>query len=1110
MKVTTFFLLAFMVTANARDGFAQISINEHDTRLTKVFKQLQKQSGYDFLYDYELVKQQGFVSVELHDATLEQAMAACLKDKMLSYTIEEKTVIIRPKKITKPSNPNQDVAPVPILTNRPIKGIVKDENGKPLAGASVMIKGSTIGTVTNERGEFVLDVPDDASFLTISFTGMQTADAAIKGLTRLDISLNYATAQQQDVVVIGYGVQKKIDLTGSVSTVTGDVLNKRPVTDAATMLQGLMPGVDVVQTSGQPGEGSVNIQIRGLGTFSGAGANPLVLIDGIPGDLESIDPNTIESVSVLKDAASASIYGSRAANGVILVTTKTGKNSDGKIRLEYNYNYGIHSPTKMLDLVSNSPDYMNAWNTNIRNSNYGVDIPSREYQAADIAAYTHPSDPKLYPSFNWLKFIIQPAPTTVHNLNLSGGRQTRFNLNLGYSDELGTMRAFTYKRLNAALNIVSDVSKKLTVGANFSLKNGITNADVTGQQNYFLCVLSQPPTIMPTLPDGSGRYSWRAYTFESCNWNPYKKLKEDGSQTKDYTAMAQIWSDLEIIKGLHWNVKAATNYTTSLYTAFTGDNGYELLYRDPTVLGYQYVTSLTKTNTNELYTNVYTYFNYAKKLGLHNLNLMAGYSTEQDDYNLLSGYRNSYASPSTPELDAGAVASQTNNGTSNSWAMQSAFGRLSYNFNEKYLLEANLRYDGTSRLSPDTRWGLFPSFSAGWKFGDESFMDFSRSWLTNAKLRASWGKLGNQNIGLYPYQAMLSLTGVYPFNNSTLSQGVAQTALNNQDIKWETTTTYDIGLDAALFKKFSFSLDLYKKYTADILRGAQTTAVVGLTAPTINSGAMQNTGFDLEMKYRDQIRSGSLKGLNFGGGLVVGAFRNKLVKFGAMQDNGNTIDQEGRPWNTFYLLQTDGIFQSAADVAKSPKQFGQNTQPGMLKYKDVNGDGKIDNADRVPMEKGVFPAFTYGFNLNADYKGFDLFASFQGVAGSKVYVTGWGLQPFIQGTAPTKEQLADAWTPTNHSNTVVELGDPVSFNYPSTYFLKDNSYMRLKTLQFGYTMPLAWIKKFGMTRLRFYFAGDNLLTFTKYPGLDPERAGNGNFVNYPQNKVISFGVNVNF
>jgi len=583
------------------------------------------------------------------------------------------------------------------------------------------------------------------------------------------------------------------------------------------------------------------------------------------------------------------------------------------------------------------------------------------------------------------------------------------------------------------------------------------------------------------------------------------------TETKDYSITSQAWSDYQIMEGLHWQVKGAANYYASNYYTFRPNIFFEQIYRPPHGDGYQASwNDLTKSNSQTVYTNLQTQIDYSKTFGDHSIAAMVGYSNEENNASSLSGYRKGYTSDLTPELNAGSGNGQTNSGTSTAWAMQAFFGRLNYSFMNRYLFEANMRYDGTSRLPSGRRWGAFPSFSAGWRISEESFMSSTKSWLSNLKLRGSWGKLGNQNIGLYPYQAMLSFTNSYAFDNSTLTQGVAQTALNNYNIAWETTTSTDLGIDIGLYNKLFISFDVYKKLTTDILRSAQVNALIGLTAPTINNGDLQNVGYDLDIKYQNQVKDGALKGLTYSIGANASGFKNKLVKFGKTEDGGNYIREEGRPYNTFYLLQVEGIFNSQKEIDNWPKQFGERTMPGTLKYKDANGDGVINNDDRVPMEDGVFPKCTYGLNISAEWKGFDLYGFFQGVAGSKVIVTGWGIQPFTQGSAPTKDQFKNAWTPENLSQKYVMLGDPMSFNHGSTYLLKDNSYFRLKTLQIGYSLPKNVISILGLSRFRLYFSGDNLLTATKYPGLDPERSGSGNLVSYPQNKVISFGCNIEF
>lgn len=1102
MKITGLFLFMLIFCLHAENTNSQnvrVTIKQTNAELEDVLNVIEKQTDYLFVYN-KYVNVDRKVSVNLNKRPLEEVLKSLFAGTDIKYTVDGAYIILSAQK----EIPG-DAPPVSQQSRR-ITGVVKDTNGETIIGANVIEKGSTNGTVTDIDGRFGLAISEKA-IIQVSYIGYVAQEITVGNLTDLSIVLKEDFQNLEEVVIVGYGTQKKLNLTGAVATVKGDDIIKRPVINAANMLQGLMPGVQITQATGQPGS-SASIQIRGKGTYSDAGSNPLVLIDGVEGDMNKLDPNVIESVSVLKDAASASIYGSRAANGVILVKTKDGGSRDGKIVVSYNFNYGIHSPTKMLDLVTNSADYMEAFNTFRVNNNYGIALPEAMYPQEEIDKYRNATDRTLYPNYDWIGNFIESAPTQMHNISISGGDKTRYNLSLGYFDEKGTMEAFQYKRYNGQLNIVSDVNNRLRIGGNVAFNKGDRKEELSGATNYFLCLTSQAPTYMPTLADGSGRYTWRAYEFEMCNWNPYYKLKEETKRIDEYNLSAQVWSDFEVIDGLHWHVKGATNYSTVQQSSFSAQNIYLLLYRDDAVRGYDNTSYLNKKDEHTFYTNLQTYLQYSKKIKKHDIGAMLGYSNEENRYNWLSGRRQNFSSPLTPEINAGSPAGQTNEGTSEAWAMQSVFGRVNYAFNDRYLFEANLRYDGTSRMASGNRWGVFPSFSAGWRISEEKFMEPAKSWLNNLKLRGSWGKLGNQNIGVYPYQAMLEFTGVYPFDNSNLSQGVAQTKLNNQHIKWETTTTTNVGVDVMVFNKLSVTFEVYKKLTENILRKAQVNALVGLDAPIINSGSMQNIGFDLDVKWQDRINDGVLKGFNYGAGLVLGSFKNKLVKFGTWEDGGRVMKEEGRPWETFYLLQADGIFQTKEEIDAAPKQFGENTQPGMLRYKDVNNDGVINNDDRVPMEKGVFPSCTYGFNLNAEWKGIDFYAFFQGVAGSKVYVTGWGIQPFQQGTAPTKDQLAKAWTPENKSNTHVMLGDPVSYSHPSTYLLQDNSYLRLKTLQVGYSLPQKWISKVGLNKIRVYFSGDNLLTFTDYEGLDPERSASGTFLAYPQNKVISFGCNI--
>lgn len=998
--------------------------------------------------------------------------------------------------------------------NITISGNVKDDTGLEVIGATIIVEGNaTIGTTTDVDGNYVLNnVPSNGN-LVFSYVGMKSQTVAVNGRSRIDVTMASDTELLDEVIVVGYGTQKKVNLTGAVSAVTGDEMVKRPVTNPATMLQGQMPGVRIIQGLGQPGNESVQIRVRGQGTYSSAGSDPLVLIDGVPGSLSTLNANDIESVSVLKDAASASIYGARAANGVVLVTTKSGK--DGGFKVNYNANFGVHNPTKMLNIVTNSADYMELTNEAKANSGISTGLYTQDM----INSYRNATDRVKYPNFDWLGYMFNSAFVQNHSLSLNGGNKgTTYNITLGYVDQPGTMKGFTFDKYNFRTNVKSDLKDWITVGVNIAMEKGNQKNPRQSHDDAFLSTLSQAPTYMPFLPDG--RYVNSAYNFESHNKNMVAIVENDVMRTTtNYDVSSQLWADIKLAKGLSWYSKMAVNL---------GD----VSYKDwrPIVNLYDYHSGnfartldvggegLISHNNRNYYTNFFTYLKYDFNIDqAHNFGLQAGYSQEYNNYQFLQGYRQKYVTNNLQELNAGTAAVQTANGNTTEWALNSYFGRFNYNYMEKYLFEANVRYDGTSRIAKDTRWGFFPSFSAGWRLTEEDFIKNAEiNWLTNAKIRASYGLLGNQNIGgdfPYPYQDLLNFTGDYAFDNSVLSPGVAQSALANSLLKWESTSVADAGLDLQLFGKLNITYDWYRKHTFDILRQAQVTGALGLSAPFVNSGDMLNTGHELTVQYNDRINQGALSGLQYGGGFFVDVFRNKLIKFGAREIDGYVIRENNLPYNSYYMLDAIGIFQTQEEVDNSPTQFSGNFGPGDIKYRDVNGDNVIDNDDRVTVP-GRFPKFEYSFNGNASWKGFDLSFLFQGVEGRRIYTDGWGLEPFIQGAAPTLDFVNNRWTGSGTSNFYPKIYYGWDGTNPnrraSTWYLQDASFLRLKNLTVGYIIPANITSKVSIDRIRLYFSGDNLLTFTKYKGLDPERAGDGRFVQYPQNKIVSFGVNVEF
>lgn len=984
----------------------------------------------------------------------------------------------------------------------------------PLPGVTVRAEDGKTGTTTNADGDYQLSVPANVTLIFSSY-GYKAQTIPLNNRSTLNVNLEIDPKSLEEVVVVGYGTQKKVDVTGAVSTVNGDQMLKRPVTNPNAMLQGTMPGVQVVQGTGEPGNEQMSIKIRGSGTFSGAGSDPLVLIDGVQGNLADLNPNNVANITVLKDAASAAIYGSRAAGGVILVTTKQGV--EGKMRVSYDFNYGINKATRLFDQVTNSAQYMTMFNEAMTNSSLVNGDKSNIYSQADIDEYKNASDHIHFPNTNWMDVIFQTAPTTQHNLSISGGKNgTVYDASVGYVDQEGIMRGFNYKKYTARLNMSSKVNDWLTFGASISLKNGHREQPQDGSEDIFLSAMAQAPTYSPKLTDGSGHYTYKAFDFEQNNKNPLAMIEGGiNHNTDDYAGYGQAWVDVKLWKHLSWYTKVAANYTADRYTDIT-----------PVLPLYNFRTnqlmqmldlggSITQQDESNIYTNLYSYFTYDQSFGNHNIKALAGYEYEANKYEYIKGSRRNFTLTTPRELDGADGSTQYNNGTENGNALVSFFGRVNYNYKEKYLLEGNLRYDGSSKLSPSVRWNTFPSVSAGYRLTEEQFMkDLDANWLNNIKLRASWGIVGNQNIGNYPYQAIINPTSPYSFNNSTLTNGLAQTDLNNPIITWERTTMSGAGIDVTVLKGLNATFDWYKKRTTNILRSAQVTNAVGLNAPTINNGTVDNKGIELGLNYNNSIKSGTFEGLSYSIGGNLEHYRNELIDYGTKDIYDHTTRQTGHEIDNYYLLKVVGIFQSTDEIAKSPKQYQDNTQPGDLKYYDANHDGVINDNDKV-FVSGAFPAINYSMNIQLNWKGFDLYAMAQGVNGIKYYVNGWGTLPFIQGSSPTTDWL-NAWTPENHSTTMPRLyfagTSGSNIGRESTFFLQDASYLRLKNITFGYTLPGTMTKRIGIESVRVYFSGDNLFTATKYPGLDPERPFNqdNNFVQYPQNKVYSFGLNVKF
>lgn len=1099
--------LAVMFHVCAAEEYSQtvlLSFTLKNVPVEHVFDRIESETDFSFLFAANTFDLKRTVSLEVKNATVQTVLEQVFKDTDIQFKMVDKQIILSRK------------TGLPGASRQPKKvtGVITDETGTPVIGANVIQKGGAgNGTITDIDGKFTIEVPAGASLL-ITYIGYRPQEIKVGDQSALSVRLTENTQKLDEVIVVGYGTQKKVNLTGAVSVVKGEEMTKRPVTNATSMLQAQIPGLMVVNGSGQSGNNKISLRIRGQGTYSNAGSDPLVLINGVPGELAHIDPNAIESISVLKDAASAAVYGARAANGVILVTTKSGA-ANRKTSITYSGNFAVYSPTRMLDVVTNSADYMELWNEAKANSG----ISSGLYPQEVIDAYRNAGkgDPE-YPNYDWLGEHIHSAFSQNHNIGVSGGSEKMaYNVSLYYANEKGTMDGHGYKKYNFTADLQSRITRWMKFGTYVSFMRGDKKRPYEGgTDGSFTSLFAQAPTYAPQRADG--KWVYKAYPWESNNKNVISLVGNDALRTNtNYDMNAQAWITIDIVKGLSWHTKGAVRFIAErekewrplvkLYNYHTGE------YMNDLDVG---AKGLNSNDYHTFYTYLYSYLKYDVETRdkNHSFGFQLGYSQETNDYDNLKGYRKNFAFPLT-ELNAGAIDVQEAEGDKEQWSLTGVFGRFNYNYRERYLFEANFRYDGSSRINPDDRWGIFPSFSAGWRISNEQFMEkFSTSWLNNLKIRASWGQLGNQNIGIYPYQAVMENEGDYTFDNAALSSGYAQVKYANRNITWETTTVTDVGVDLTVFDGLNVTFDWYKKKTTDILRDAQVTGVLGLEAPTVNSGEMQNKGFELSIQYINKVKDGFFKDLVYNTGFYIDRSRNKVTRFGAEEISGNNLCREGLPYNSYYMLDCIGIFQDEADVKNSPKQFNDHTLPGDLKYRDADANGVIDNNDRVVID-GRFPRFTYAANFSLNWKGFDLSVLMQGVEGKKHYVTDWGLQPFRQGSSPTKDYVKYRWTAQNPGNAQYprmyfdDFGGSKNTR-KNSYFLKDASYFRLKNVTFGYTVPSSLTRKFQVERLRVFFSGDNLATVTDYPELDPERDGDGRFVAYPQNKICSFGIHIQF
>lgn len=987
--------------------------------------------------------------------------------------------------------------------NLTVKGVVSDDVDV-LPGVSIAVAGTDIGTITDIDGKYSIEVPK-GSKLTFSYVGYRSQTVTVTQ-SQLNVKMVTDVVQLEEAVVVGYAKQKKATLTGSVSSVSSKELTKRNVASLSTALQGTMPGVTIQQTSGQPGSDGSTIRVRGIGSIN-SNQDPLVLVDGIEMDINQVDPNTVESISVLKDAASASIYGSRASNGVILITTKRGK--AGKVTTTYSGYVTIQRPTNMPEPVA-AWEYLQAELDSWDNAGITVTEAQRAQQMKLI------EEQRTLRPDNWNRYDTNWKEETIsdyslmhsHNVTVSGGSENLSFFGSGsYMYQDGLIPNDNYNRTNLRLNADANILPwaKLGIEANLRQSN-LLNPGLSSPK----AIINQSLYMLPTISaakelDGNWGYGKNGL-------NPTAMANDSGEKrTRSSEVLVNGTLTLTPMKGLEiigqYSRRQVANRARSLTTPYTTSLKGQIMGQYPAEDG-------LNESWNQTIRNYYrAQASYEKTIKGHYAKLLVGFQAEDSEYTSFYGSKKGF-DLGHYYLDNGDGATATSGGGANSWAMMSWYARLNYNYKQRYLLELNGRYDGSSRFTPDNRWGFFPSVSAGWIVSEEGFMEDTRDILDILKLRVSYGLLGNQNIGNYPYASTINAGyGYYLGDNKELTPGVAQIALANADITWEKSKQFDLGVDLSMWNGLlSVTADYYVKKVYDMLMKFPLPYYAGMQPAYTNAGDMSNKGWEISISHRNKIND-----FTYGVTFTLNDNRNKITNLNGLNSQDKTM-VEGYPNQGIWGYLTDGYYKDWDDVANSPK-LSNAARPGFIKYKKVyQGEGAdpmlIDSRDMVYLGD-PYPHFEYGLTLNAGWKNFDLTVFFQGVGQRSAYMSGIGLKPFANGANLFRHQL-DSWTPDNQDAEypiLVPEANSADNYVKSDKWVRNAAYCRLKNLVIGYTLPEHISKKMNIGSLRLYISGQNLFTIDNfYSGYDPEVSYGGTQGGefYPIMQTFTFGLDLKF
>ena len=1161
IKVSYVLLLISCLQLQARSYSQIITMNTKSASLEQVFHTIEQQSGYVVLYNYKELRHSASVKISVTNMPLEMFLERLFVDQPFTYKIEDKTILVSSKpRNSKKIQTKGTVESMAQIVQQTVSGTVVDDNAKPLPGVSVSVKGAALATTTDDAGKYHLVIPGADATLIFTMLGYTPQEIPVSGSDRVDVTLSASVSDLEEVVVIGYGSRSKKDITSAISSIDTETITKSVAMSPEVAMQGTMSGVQVSGTSGNPMM-RPTIRIRGTNTWGIS--DPLFVIDGIPvtemgagveGEndritdvrgplniMSMIDPHDIESISVLKDASAAAIYGVRAANGVVLITTKSGRK--GTMTIDFSTRLGAQNLTQDLDFLT-TPQY-----TSFVQGIFATD-PDRLPMEDNVGRFDPTSDRYLgnSPTYNWEDAVRNKnAGMQDYSIRVSGGNDnTDYNFSVGYTNAEGTILVNQLERYSGSFKLNSKINEWLKTGINYRLVNAKGR---DGVYSYFDVIRSAPwqpiyaesgipsyngyaNSVGGIQPDGS--YSNQKLYGQGTRINEVGRMNSNDSPYDSWRNMGNIYLELTPLEGL--TVKGTMGldrYITSRYQFADYDaNVFDYTAGDPRALGggksvgsYQERDVLNNNLVKELMVN------YSNSFGEHNLDFLFNFSDQKYD----AKYKFASTEYMTTKKDylrnLGGERAYTSVGSEQMrWALQGYLFRLSYNYAAKYYLDATVRRDGSARFAPENRWGTFPSFSAAWRLKSEPFME-SANWIDELKLRAGWGQLGNQEVRDMAYLSAISRNPHYAFGNASQDnrpgsgvfyEGATIFGIPNRDLTWERTETFNIGFDAQVFKGFGFTAEYYYKKTHGILQAIDLPSSVGIIeTPVANVAKVQNQGFEFNLNWQQQLGD-----FRYGIGANLTTTANRVLEtYKGIPTSGGTVE-EG--YSMFYhkAYKVNGIFQSDQEAQEWLAQYEDvNYQrswvgAGDFYFQDLRGapknenefysegsDGKIDSYDMVYVGKSI-PGFFYGFNLNAEYKGFDLNMQFTGV-GDVVKYNGIKAGTFMPTEGDNVTSIVyEAWTPQNPSTTYPRLvfGDPVQNLRYSDFFFESAAFLRLQNVQLGYTLP-QWttsLDKKYFQNARIYVGMSNAFTLTRYTGLDPENDA------YPIPRTIFVGLTAKF